>query len=96
MKFIATVFATVTAAVILTGCCCSAPQNEEPTIVARYAPGLKVDGSMSDPAWQKAEAYRLTPYVQHETAPEKTAAAVAKTKYWNDVTAKVLYDDANI
>lgn len=80
------------------GCCtpCSKEASTAPVIVARYAPSLKVDGRMSDPAWAKAEAYRLTPYNQHAKAAEKTAEAVEKTQWWHEVIGKVLYDDNNI
>ena len=79
------------------GGCCNAPEIVvEPVIIAKYAPGLKADGKMSDPAWKKAVPYRLIPHRRHQKSPEKMAAAVEKTRWWNDVTGRVLYDKTNI
>lgn len=93
------VMAWMAAAVLgtLAGCCSVDGEPKEETVVARYAgTGFKADATMSDPAWQKAKEYKLYPFVNYTSQPEKTAAAIAKTKHWNDVWAKVLYDDANL
>ncbi len=91
--------APVLAAVALAGCS-SPPAAEavrEETVTAAYAgKNFKADAQLSDPAWQKATEYKLHPIFTHGGRPEKTRAAIEKTKHWHDVWAKVLHDEENI
>ena len=65
-------------------------------VEAVYAPGLRVDAEMSDPAWRKAPEYRLSRYRNFQHLPEKTVAAIEAGKYEVRAFAKLLYDDENL
>ncbi|WP_288593950.1 carbohydrate-binding family 9-like protein [uncultured Victivallis sp.] len=85
------------AATLLFVGCTTGPEAETvPVVRAKYAAQLKVDGRMSDPAWDTAPVYRLFPYRSHEKLPVKTAAAVGATRYWNEVSCRLLYDEKNL
>ena len=87
-------FSAAILAACLAGCC----TNVEPIsrVEAVYAPGLRVDAGMSDPAWQKAPEYRLRCYRNFQHLPEKTVAAIEAGKYEVQASAKLLYDDENL
>lgn len=65
-------------------------------VTASYKSGVRVDATMSDPAWKKAQEYRLQCYRSFRRMPDKTAAAIEKSKYWVEASARLLYDDDNL
>ncbi len=91
-----TLLSAVTAALSLTGCnmfCCS---DAAPEVNAVYAPGIKPDGKMSDPAWSKAAPLKLVTYENFRKLPPKSVKAIESQRYKVDAEAKVLFDDKNI